>query len=80
MLVGLWVKNYTFSILSSLKLSFSTTVFGTTQLCAIVFWADNGNNTKTVNFTYSCLHATPIKPENLLSNSLVTFNLEDANC
>ena len=29
-LVGPWVKNFTFSILSSLKLNFSTTVFGTT--------------------------------------------------
>ena len=29
-LVGLWVKNFTFSILSLLKLNFSTTVFGAT--------------------------------------------------
>ena len=29
-LVGLWVKKFTFSILSSLKLNFSTTFFGTT--------------------------------------------------
>ena len=29
-LVGLWVKNFTHSILSLLKLNFSTTVFGTT--------------------------------------------------
>ena len=29
-LVGLWVKNFTFSILSLLKLNFLTTVFGTT--------------------------------------------------
>ena len=28
--VGLWVKNFTFSIVSSLKLNFSTTVFGAT--------------------------------------------------
>ena len=29
-LVGLWVKNFTFSTLVSLKLNFSTTVFGST--------------------------------------------------
>ena len=29
-LVGLWVKNFTFSISSSLKLNFYITVFGTT--------------------------------------------------
>ena len=29
-LVALWVKNFTFSILSSLKLNFSETVFGAT--------------------------------------------------
>ena len=29
-LVGLWVKNFTFSVLSLLKLNFSTTVFGGT--------------------------------------------------
>ena len=29
-LVGYWVKKFTFSILSSLKLNFYTTVFGTT--------------------------------------------------
>ena len=30
-LVGLWVKKFTFFILSSLKLNLSTTFFGTTQ-------------------------------------------------
>ena len=49
-LVGLWVKNHTFSILSSLNLNFSTTLFGTTYLCTIVFRADTGNNKKIVNF------------------------------
>ena len=34
---------------------------------------------KIFNFTYSCLYATPIKVENLLSNSFVTFNLENVN-
>ena len=29
-LIELWVKNFTFPILSSLKLNFSTTSFGTT--------------------------------------------------
>ena len=32
LLIGLWVKNSTFSILSSLKLNFSTTFFDTRQL------------------------------------------------
>ena len=34
---------------------------------------------KNFNFTYSCLYATPIKVENLLSSSFVTFNLENVN-
>ena len=45
-LVGLWVKNFTFSFLSSLTLNFSTIVFGTTQLCTKVFRAETGNNRK----------------------------------
>ena len=49
-LVGVWVKNFTFSILSSLKLNLSVTFFGTTQLCTIVFNVDTG---KIVNFTYT---------------------------
>ena len=70
-LVGLRVKSFTFSILSLLKLNFSTTVFGITELCATVFRADTGNNRKIVSFTYSCLYARPIKVEiarQLLSN------------
>ena len=47
-LFGFRVKNFTFSILSSLKLNFSTTGFGTTYLCTIVFTADTGNNRKIV--------------------------------
>ena len=49
-MVGLWVKNLTFSILSSMKLNFSTTLFGTTWLCTIVFKTDTGSNRKIVNF------------------------------
>ena len=45
-LVRLWVKEFTFSIFSSLKLNFSTAVFDTTQLCTIVFRVDTGNNRK----------------------------------
>ena len=48
-------------------------------MCAIVFWADTGNNRKTVNFAYSRLYARPIKVEKLLSNSLAPFNLENIN-
>ena len=83
-LVGLWVKNLTFSMLSLLKLNFSTTFFGTTQLCAIVFREDTGNNRK-VNFTFSCLYARSIKVVGLLkfwkllSNSSATSNLENVN-
>ena len=33
MLAEFWINNLTFSILSSLKLNFSTTVFSTTWLC-----------------------------------------------
>ena len=73
MLFGLGLKHFTFSILRSLKLSFSATVFGTTYLCAIVFWV------ATATFAYSCHYARPIKVENLLSNALVTFNLENVN-
>ena len=36
-------KKFTFSISSLLKLNFSTTVFGTTQLCTSVFRTDTGN-------------------------------------
>ena len=62
-LVGLWVKNFTFSILSLLKLNFSTTVFGATQLCATVFRADTSNNRQIANFTYRYLYGRPIKVE-----------------
>ena len=48
-LVGLWVKNFTFSMLSSLKLNFSTTVFSITGLCTVVFMGDSGNDRKIVN-------------------------------
>ena len=34
-LVKLWVNNLTFSILRSLKLNFSTDIFGTTELCTM---------------------------------------------
>ena len=60
-LFALWVKNFTFSILSSVKLNFSWTVFGTTWLCTIVFRADTGNNRKIVYFTYSSLCARSMK-------------------
>ena len=46
MLVEFWVKNFTFSILSSMKLNLSTTVFGTTKLCTILFRAVTGDNRK----------------------------------
>ena len=61
-LVGAWVKNFTFSILSSLNLNFSTTFL----LCAVVFRADTGNNRKIVSFTFSCLYTRPIKVVGLL--------------
>ena len=48
-LVGLWVKNFTFSMLSSLKLNFSTTVFSITGLCTVAFMGDTGNDRKIVN-------------------------------
>ena len=60
-LVGLWVKNFTFSTFSSLKLNLSTIVFCSMQLCTIVFRADTGNIRKIVDFTYSCLYSRPIK-------------------
>ena len=47
------MKNFTFLILSSLKLNFSTTFFGTTYLCTILLKADAGNIRKIVNFTYT---------------------------
>ena len=56
-LVKLRVNNLTFSILSSLKLNFSTTVLGTTWLRTIISRAYAGNNKKIVTFTYSCLYA-----------------------
>ena len=34
MLAEFWINNLTFSILSSLKLNFSITIFSTTWLCA----------------------------------------------
>ena len=52
-LVGLWVKKINFLILRSFKLNFSTTFFGSTYLCTIVFRADTGNIRKIVNFTYT---------------------------
>ena len=61
MLVGLWVENITFSILSFLKLNFSITVLGKTKSYTIVFRADTGNNRKIVNFTYSCFYSRPMK-------------------
>ena len=42
--MGSWVKNFTFSSLSSPKLNCATTVFDTAYLCAVVFRADAGNN------------------------------------
>ena len=45
-LVELWVKNFTFSVLSWVKLDFSTTVFGTVLLCTVLFKKDTDNNRK----------------------------------
>ena len=53
-------KFYFFSIKFT-EANFPSAVFGTTYLCTIVFMADTGNNRKIVNFTYSCLYASPIK-------------------
>ena len=77
-LVGPWVKNFTFKILSLLKLNFSTTVFDATYLRTTVFKADTGNNRKTANFTYGYLYAGLSKWK-LLSNYEATFNLENVN-
>ena len=49
-----WVKNFTFSILSSLEVNFSTNFY--TQLncvATIVFRADTDNIRKIVSFTYT---------------------------
>ena len=61
-LVGLWVKNFTFSILSLLS-EISPKLFLRLffELCTIVFRADIGNNRKIVNFKYSCFYARPVK-------------------
>ena len=59
--VGLRGENVTFSILSALKLNFSTTAFATTLLCTILFTADTDNNSKIVHFTYSCFYDRGIK-------------------
>ena len=47
-LVRLLVKNFTFWIISLQKLNFSTTLFGPTSFCTILFRADAGNNRKIV--------------------------------
>ena len=60
-LVGIWVKIFTFSILSSQKQNLFAIVFSTTELCTIVFSADTGKNRKIVNCAYSCLYAKRIK-------------------
>ena len=75
-LVGLCVKKLTFSMLRSLKLNFSTTVFGTNYFRIIVFRTDGRNNWKIVNFTYSCLYATPIKVvsvDNIIRNNHIYY-------
>ena len=75
-LVGLLVKNFTFSILSSLKLNFSATLLhnliAQLDCVQLVFRADTGNDRKVVNFTYSCLYARPIKVisvDNIIRNN-----------
>ena len=94
-LVGICLKNFTFSILSSLKLNFSATFFGTTLFCTILFRADTGNIRKIVNFTYTLKinnYKLPVFRTNFLklkfwkfiSNSycpkqLLTFNLENVS-
>ena len=84
-LVGLTVKNFTFSMLGSLNLNFSATFFWHKINCVTVFRADTGNNRKIVNFTFRCLYARPIKVVGLLkfwkllSNSQITLNLENVN-
>ena len=61
-LVGFWVKSFTFSILSLLS-EISPKLFLRLffELCTIVFRADIGNNRKIVNFKYSCFYARPVK-------------------
>ena len=48
-LFGLWVKKFTFSILSSLKLFLTQLNY----VATIVFRADTDNIRKIVNFTYT---------------------------
>ena len=67
-----WLKNFTFWMLSLLKLNFSATVSGTTSLCTIVFRACTGNYRKIVNFTYSCLCASSIKMVSV--DNIITSN------
>ena len=54
-------KKFYFFNIKFTEANFPSTVFGTTYLCTIVFMADTDNNRKIVNFTYSCLYASPIK-------------------
>ena len=50
-MVGLWLKNFTFSVLSSLKLNFSTNFLDITCVATMVYRADTDNILKNVNFT-----------------------------
>ena len=53
-LVELWVKKFAFSVFSLPKLNFSTTVFGTTYLCTIVFKVDTDSIRKIAQNFGNC--------------------------
>ena len=85
-LVGLWVKNFTFSMLSSLNLNFCTTFFFLVQINCMQKYLGQilVAIEKLFNFTFSCLYARPIKVSllkfwKLLGNYLATFNFENVN-
>ena len=63
-LVGLSGKKFIYSILSSLKLNFSTTVLGTTHLYTLVFRVDTGNNSKIITRFWKLLSNSNVNPTN----------------
>ena len=80
-LFGLWVTNFNFSILSSLKLNFSHNCFWH-NLIVYNSIGNGKNNDKDGKIMVKCVHFTftpGLSKWKLLSNSWATFNLENVN-
>ena len=76
-LFGLWVRNFNFSILSSLKLNFSHNCFWHSLIVynSIGNGKNNGKDRQCVHFTFM----PGLSKWKLLSNSWAIFNLENVN-